>query len=226
MKIAVITAIFGYMEQPKPFCPQSVECDRIVITEQNSPFPLPNLPPRLQAKYFKLQPHRVWPQYDKFVWIDGNIEVTSPDFVKVMTENLSGIRIQRHHERQTIGEEIAHILASDNLYVTTRYGNQPLKQEYEYYLREGMPEDAPLYSCNIFAWQNDCLESEDRRQNVEIFDLWWELVLCWSWFDQSAFSYLSWRYSTNFVPVFNIVNLGQMFDNPYFILHPHDKWQQ
>jgi len=219
MKIAVITAIFGDMEQPKPFCPQSVPCDRIVVTEQNSPFPLPNLPPRLQAKYFKLQPHRVWPQYDTFVWIDGNIEVKHADFVKIMTENLNGIRIQRHHERQTIGEEIAHILASDNPYVTTRYGNQPLKQEYEYYLREGMPEDAPLYSCNIFAFK------PTPKLNIDaaslFLDRWWSLVLEWSWFDQSAFSYLAWGV---FRP--QEIELGQMFDNPYFTLHPHDKWQQ
>lgn len=214
MKIAVITAIFGDMEQPKPFCPQSVECDRIVITEQNTPFPLPNLPPRLQAKYFKLQPHRVWPQYDVFVWIDGNIEVKHPDFVKVMTENLHGIRIQRHHERQTIGEEIAHILASDNPYVTTRYGKQPLKEEYEYYLSKKMSPDTPLYSCNIFAWKST-IEMD------EFFNAWWSLVLAWSWFDQSAFSFLDkdgWEARP--------IDLGQMFDNPYFTLHSHDKWQQ
>lgn len=214
MKIAVVTAIFGDMEKPKPFCQQSVECDRIVITEQNTPFPLPNLPPRLQAKYFKLQPHRVWPKYDIFVWIDGNIEITSPDFVKAMTENLSGIRIQKHHERQTIGEEIAHILASDNPYVTTRYGAQPLKQEYEFYLREGMPEDAALYSCNLFAF--------NMVNQYFFMDEWQSLTLQWSWFDQSAFSFLAHRHKFDIEPI----DLGQMFNNPYFILHPHDKWQQ
>lgn len=217
MKIAVVTAIFGDMEQPKPFVEQSVPCDRIVITEANSPFPLPNLPPRLQAKYFKLQPHRVWPEYEVFVWIDGNIEIKSPDFVKVMTENLHGIRIQRHHERATIGEEIAHILESENPYVTTRYGKQPLKEEYEYYLSEGMPENAPLYSCNIFAF--------NKRDNGDGFlNWWWDLVLRWSWFDQSAFSYLSFDLKPYIVV--EPINLGQMFDNPYFILHPHDRWQQ
>lgn len=218
MKIAVITAIFGDIEQPKSFCPQSVPCDRIVVTEQNSPFPLPNLPPRLQAKYFKLQPHRVWPEYDTFVWIDGNIEVKHPDFVKVMTENLHGIRIQRHHERQTIGEEIAHILASENPYVTTRYGNQPLKEEYEYYFSEGMPESAALYSCNIFSWRRGTTEPDV----LEAFlDRWFDLVLRWSWFDQSQFSFLAECFGR-----VDIVALGQMFNNPYFTLHPHDKWQQ
>lgn len=212
MKIAVITAVFGGMDTPKSFAPQSVECDRIFITEENSPFPLPNLPPRLQAKYFKLQAHRAFPEYDAYVWIDGNIEVTSPDFVKVMTDGLSRVRIQRHHERQTIKQEIDLIVGSNNPYLETRYGKQPLKQEYEYYLKQGMSEDAKLYACNIFAY--------GRKVKI-IVDWWWDLVLQWSWFDQSAFSYLNWMTACA-----KPVELGPMFNNPYFILHPHTNWNQ
>ena len=227
MKTAVVTAIFGDMEKQKPFPAQTgVDCDYFCFNPENSPFPLPNLPPRLQAKYFKLQTHRVLPGYDCYIWIDGNIEVTSPDFVKKMTAGLDGIRIQKHHERQTIGEEIAHILASENPYVTTRYGAQPLKQEYEWYLAQGMPEDAPLYSCNIFAWANDSNEDDFRRLNADIFDEWWELVLLWSWFDQSAFSFLAWKYNSNFIPPIMAVDLGPMLKNDNFILHPHDNWNQ
>lgn len=214
MKIAVITAIFGGMEAPKPFVAQSIECDRIVITEENTPVPLPNLPPRLRAKYFKLQAHRIWPEYDFFVWIDGNIEVKSSDFVAVMVEVAKnrGIAIQRHHERQTIKEEIEFILSSENPYLKVRYGAQPLQAEYEYYLRSGMPENALLYSCNIFAY---C------HSETWFFNQWWNLVLCWSWFDQSAFSFLA-HQNFGVTPV----ELGPMFDNQYFTLHPHDKWQQ
>ncbi len=215
MKIAVITAVFGGMDTPKPFAPQSVECDRIFITEENSPFPLPNLPPRLQAKYFKLQAHRAFPEYDAYVWIDGNIEVTSPDFVKVMTHRLSGIRIQKHHERKTIEEEIDFILNSDNAYLLTRYGAQPLKEEYGYYIKSGMPEDSYLYSCNIFAWENSSLYAR------MFFDHWWNLVLQWSWFDQSAFSFLVWKFG-----LAEAINLGPMLDNQFFKLHPHTNWNQ
>jgi hypothetical protein len=215
MKIAVITAVFGGMDTEKPFCKQSVDCDRIFINEQNSPFPLPNLPPRLQAKYFKLQAHRAFPGYDCYVWIDGNIEVTSPMFVEEITDRLRGeICIQRHHERKTIKEEIDFILNSDNPYLTTRYGAQPLKEEYEYYLREGMEEDAALYSCNIFAWHS-------TEKTNGFFDKWWRLTLEWSWFDQSQFSFLAWN-----CPLIRIVNFGPMFDNPFFKLHGHDRWNQ
>jgi hypothetical protein len=215
MKIAVITAIFGGKDTPKPFPPQSVECDYYCFTEENTPVPLPNLPDRLKAKYFKLQAHRVLPGYDHYIWIDGNIEVKSADFVKEMVGEFgpSGVVIQKHHERQYIGDEINFILASDNSYLTTRYGHQPLFEEAEHYQREGMPLDAPLYACNIFA--------RDRSDTThEFFDSWWDLVLCWSWFDQSAFSYLAWEFSEQFVAW---IDLGPMFNNPYFTLHPHTK---
>jgi hypothetical protein len=216
MKIAVISAIFGGMETPKPFAPQSVDCDRIVITEDNAPFPLPNLPPRLQAKYFKLQAMRVWPDYDAYVWIDGNIQIKHPDFVRKMTEGLHRkVRIQKHHERQTIGQEIDFILNSDNPYLTTRYGAQPLRAEFGYYCAMGMPENAPLYSCNIFAWHNSI-------GNKFWFNEWWGLVLTWSWFDQSAFSYLNFAYPNSV----ETVDFGPMLNNDYFTLHPHDQWNQ
>ena len=226
MKIAVVTAVFGGVDAPKPFAAQSVECDRFYFTEANSPVPMPNLPDRLRAKYFKLQMHRVLPGYDAYVWIDGNIEVTSSDFVKVMTENLDGIRIQRHHERNTIKEEIEFILASENPYLTARYGAQPLRGEYEHYLSEGMPEDAALYSCNVFAYVGYV------KIIKETISEWWQLCLEWSWFDQSAFSFIAWENSEFFLNhgfisekerFINTINLGPMFNNQYFILHPHAK---
>jgi hypothetical protein len=216
MKIAVVTAIFGGKDTQKPFAAQSVPCDYFCFTEANSPVPLPNLPDRLKAKYFKLQMHRVLPGYDAYVWIDGNVEVTSPDFVKAMTDGLEGIRIQRHHERQTIGDEIDFILRSDNVYLLTRYGAQPLQQEYEWYLEQGMPENAPLYSCNIFSYNWG-----QWGGNNLFFNDWWSLCIEWSWFDQSAFSYLASlpSYYKNVDPI----ALGPMFNNPNFVLHSHTK---
>lgn len=221
MKIAVITAIFGGMDTPKPFPAQSIPCDYFCFTEENSPAPLPNLPDRLKAKYFKLQAHRVLPGYDYYVWIDGNIEVKSPEFVNKMVEAAgNGIAIQKHHERETISEEIDFILKSENVYLTTRYGNQPLKQEYEYYLSQGMPPVAPLYSCNIFAWWN----YKNKPYPTDNFmDAWWNEVICWSWFDQSAFSFLAYLESMELK--LNTVDLGPMFDNEYFTHYNHDKIQ-
>ena len=221
MKIAVLTAIFGGKDTPKPFPAQSVPCDYFCFTEENTPVPLPNLPDRLKAKYFKLQAHRVLPGYDAYVWIDGNIEVKSSEFVAKMVEcfEYDEIAIQRHHERKTIGEEIDFIAASENPYLTTRYSREMLQDEYKFYLKSGMPAHAPLYSCNIFAWDNSDYQ---HPSPADFFDEWWNLALAWTWFDQSAFSFLMWKHWKDFEIVWQL-DLGPMFDNPYFTLHSHTK---
>lgn len=220
MKILVLTAIFGGVDAPKPFAtqalPEGVTLDRLVITEANSPFPLPNLPDRLKGKYFKCTP---FDDEDIVVWVDGNIEVTDEYFVAKMiepllSENNVHITIQKHHERETVGQEIDFILKSGNPYLTVRYGSQPLKDEYAWYLSKGMPPYAPLYSCNIFAY--------DSSSDAALFLTdWLHLCLQWSWFDQSAFSYLAWKH-----PIVQTIDLGGVLTSPYFKLHPHDNWNK
>jgi hypothetical protein len=227
MKIAVITAIFGSTDKKRPFCPQSmpegVKVERFVFSEDNSPIPLPNLPPRLQAKYFKTQSHRIpaLHGYDVHVWIDGNIEVTNKGFVAALiyplfSGNNTRIVIQAHHERQTIEQEIGFILDSmDNPYLSIRYGAQPLEDEYNSYLNNGMPPTAKLYSCNVFA-------RKLGRVSNELFDEWWRLCIEWSWFDQSAFSYIASRAED----VVAVVDMGGVCTSPYYTLHSHTQWNK
>mgnify|MGYP000066526481 CR=1 FL=1 len=227
MKVAVITAVFDGMDKEKPFCEQSLPegfvCDRFFYTEDNSPVPLPNLPPRLQAKYFKTQSHHIpaLQGYDIHVWIDGNIEVTNKGFIASLTYPLFGdeyarVCIQKHHHRDTISEEIEFILDSmDNPYLKTRYGKQPLADEYAHYIGQGMPPTAPLYSCNVFA-------RKVGRVSNGMFDAWWALCVEWSWFDQSAFSYLAWSHGR----MVHTVDMGGVTTSPYYTLHGHDEWNQ
>lgn len=227
MKIAVITAIFGSTDEQKPFCAQSmpdgVEVERFVFNEVNTPIPLPNLPPRLQAKYFKTQSHYIpaLKGYDVHVWIDGNIEVTNKGFIAALTYPLfSGdifkITIQEHHERSTIEQEIGFILDSmDNPYLAVRYGEQPLEDEYNSYLDNGMPPNAKLYSCNVFA-------RKVGKVSNTMFDEWWRLCVEWSWFDQSAFSYLADKASG----VVAVVDMGGVCTSPYYTLHGHTQWNK
>lgn len=221
MKILVFTAVFGETDKQKPFAAQDVTepwlCDRVFITENNSPVPLPNLPPRLQAKYFKTQAHHIWPDYDCYIWIDGNVEVTSKDFVSKLMgfDGSTDIHIQSHHERTTIGQEVSFILGSNNPYLLVRYLDQPLQQEYNYYIGQGMSSNAALYSCNIFAYAN-------TPKACTFMDAWWRLCIEWSWFDQSAFSYLADRMPW----VVCTVELGGVLSSPYHILHGHDEWNK
>lgn len=230
IRVAVVSAVFGGVDTWKPFCkqvlPEWAEWAGLYrYDESNSPVPLPNLPDRLKAKYFKTQCYRVnnWEQCraDVVVWIDGNIEVIRPDFVEKMItpiKNGPSFTIQKHHERRSIKEEIDFILSTDNPYLLIRYGKQPLAKEYEYYIGRGMSPDAHLYSCNVFA-------AKVTNQYIEsMLNEWWRLCLEWSWFDQSAFSYLaSMDVDSRFIYT---VDMGGVLNSPYFKLHSHDVWNK
>lgn len=227
MKIAVISASFGCIDKKRDFAaqalPEGLAYDRFWFDEHNTPVPLPNLPPRLQAKYFKTQAHNlsVLSEYQVFVWVDANIEVTSTLFLEKLVAPLFDsynvkVAIQAHHERSTIEEEIRFILGSDNPYLNVRYDNQPLMGEYTHYINSGMPPTAPLYSCNVFARRN-------TKGSNAVFDAWWRLCLEWSWFDQSAFSYLAWSMIEGGVYV---VDMGGVVTSAYYTLQPHTQWNQ
>jgi hypothetical protein len=222
VRVCVMTAIFGGVDEARPMVEQSLPegaiYERFIYTEQNTPFPLPNLPERLQAKYFKCNMAHAKPGYDVYVWIDGNVEVADPLFMGKLIAPLfldnTKITIQKHHERNTIKEEIDFILNSNNPYLTIRYGKQPLAAEYGYYIAQGMPHTAPLYSCNVFAHSN-------RNKAIQVMDEWWALCLQWSWFDQSAFSFLAWKHKC-----VGTVDLGGVTDSLYFKLHGHTVWNK
>jgi len=227
MKIALITAVFGGTDIEKPFCAQSmpdgIEVERFFFCEANTPIPLPNLPPRLQAKYFKTQSHHIpiLQGYDVHIWIDGNIEVTHNLFARtliapLLSEKYAKVSIQAHHHRNTIQEEIAFITSSmGNPYLNVRYQSQPLQAEYDHYIQCGMPTTAPLYSCNVFARKIGAVSNT-------MFDEWWRMCVEWSWYDQTAFTYLAWQSQG----VVCTVDMGGVVTSPYYTLHGHDDWER
>jgi hypothetical protein len=190
MKIAVLSANVGGIDEVKPLPVQSVSCDYFLYTENNLPFPLHNLDNRLKGKYCKINTHRFL-DHDIFIWLDGRVEITSPDFVKIMVDQLKDheVAISYHPFRNNPYEEIAWIqmmMEHGNKYLLSRYATEPFNEEVAFYNKEGLPKDYPLYQCGIFARRNN------ERVNW-IFRDWWLMCLEYSNFDQSQFSYVMWK---------------------------------
>ena len=214
MKIAVITAVFGGIDQEFPFPEQDFASDhtvdRFFFNEENNRFPMPSLPNRLKAKFYKCNMNLMCPGYDAYVWIDGNIEVTSSVFISRVMYDLIGhsFVIQPHHERATVGEEYDFIEGSDNPYIKVRYSWQPMKEERAYL----NADEAPLKSCNIFAYKCDKYVFDMMRD-------WWGICLAYTWFDQCALSALLHKYNVG-----SGLNLGGVLSSQYHTLHPHKEW--
>lgn len=190
MRIAVITANIGGIDEVIPMVDQSVSCDYFLFTENNLPYPLVSLDSRMRGKYLKINTHRFL-SHDVFIWIDGRVEITSPFFVEMMIQKLKGndVVISKHEYRHNVYEEITWIqdmMKGGNEYLLSRYSHEPFDDELEFYRREGLPQDFPLYMCGIFArWNNEKVN--------KVFRDWWIGNLEYSCFDQAYFSYVAWK---------------------------------
>lgn len=208
--IALITANFGGIDNKHDEIRQEgIGYKRFYFNELNTPFPMPNLPPRLKARYFKTQSHKIPALKDYYIhcWIDAGYKITSPDFLLHAAHQLDSfydMAVESHPLRYCVYDEINYIKDNiENKYFNDRFSNQPLKEELEYYWSYGLPKNCGLHATGVFI-------RNTTTTNI-FFDEWWDLCLRWSWFDQTAFSFLTWKNK----PAVNKLRLGNYFDNPY-----------
>ena len=192
LRIAIVSANINDFDEHQFNLPNGCKCDMHWYTEKNLPFPLVNLNSRLQGKYIKINTHRFLKNYDAYIWIDGSVEIKDKRFISQIIKKLEGedVAISIHPERRNVYEEIEYILArieEGKEYLVSRYANEPLAEELVFYKNNHLPVEYPLYVCRFFArWNN-------KRVN-RIFDDWWNGCLEYSNFDQTMFSYISWKH--------------------------------
>lgn len=192
MKVAVLSANIGDIDEIRPLAKQSAGYNFFYYTENTLPFPLPNLDNRMKGKYFKTQAHKFL-EHDIFIWIDGSIEVIDSKFIEKCCRLLQNNDVvsSLHAQRNTPYNELTYIIdqmKNGNRYLLKRYAKQPLYKEYEFYKEQKLPKDFPLYNCYFFARLNN--------QNVNAaFDTWWDIIMRYSNFDQTQFSYAAWKHN-------------------------------
>lgn len=217
-KIAIVSANIGGIDEESQIpAQQSINVDWHYYTENNLPFPLPNLDNRTKARYIKTQLHRFLPGYDLFIWIDARVQITSPQFAETMlklAENKDMV-CTLHNQRDNLIQEmefiISEIYVEHKAYLKERYEHQAMDLEYEFYLKDkeyiekGMFE-YPLVASGIFAiWNNNA--------NNEFCNEWWRRCLEFSNFDQSFFCYLHYKFKKSI----KYIN----YQNPYFKVGKH-----
>lgn len=211
------------MDSPKALPEQRGNCpefDLISVTEKTSPVALSKLKPRMKAKFFKIQPHRIFHGYDALIWIDGNVQIKSDSFVAELLAALDGnqVAIARHPCRNCVYEEAAFIADSikkGSKYLKTRYDPKVTLKNTEVYRANGHPADWGLFWCGLFARRVD--DATDR-----FFDEWWAHCLTWpKAIDQIPFAVLARRMELKM----GIMDWGNFYENPSYKLIPHLKLQ-
>lgn len=206
-KIEVVTAIIGGIDTVKDIPPQSVKYNRTIYTGPHSG--TEHFNQRNQALFYKTQIHRT-ATADLYIWIDGKIQIESPDFIEQCLDQLgsANIAILKHHERKCIYQEVDHIehcIRKGNEYLKPRYEHRPLRIQVEAYRTMGYPVNAGLNDCCIFIVRGQTM--------ARVFDKWWYECSEKDWFDQTSIRFLCWFFHEPIVSM--VFKQGTFIDIPH-----------
>jgi len=197
-----VTAMFGGVDAIRPQASQDIEVDWICITDDPElEVPAPFRPivveaekaaglgrsawrtTNLAAKQYKLMPWTVT-DAERVIWIDANMEVTSPSFAREALACVhDGIAVFEHPRRACIYEEAEACLGPESQ--GGKYADQPIREQVAQYRVDGHPEQAGLFACGVIAW-----DSTDA-QACDLGERWMAEVERWTVQDQLSFPVLT-----------------------------------
>jgi len=214
-RVAVYTAIFGgkdHLREVKAFAGVDFFCFtddkdlrsktwRIVRTEASSS------DPRLDAKIYKILPHRYFPEYEFSLWVDGthtpDIDVRYLVWKFLQTRDLA---LFRHPKRNCLYDEMTACLTHN------KGDADQICRQREAYLKEGYPRQNGLATCTVIL----------RRHNVDAvirtMEDWWEQINQHSVRDQLSFNYVAHRHQLKYAMI-----PGDVYNNHFFRFTTHKR---
>jgi hypothetical protein len=214
----VYTAVFGNYDNVPPVNPEW-DCDFVCFTDNPSivshgwqivMVKLDGEPPAEANRRKKMLPHKFFPNYERSLYLDGNIKILadpSPLFEKYLENGI--IAIPKHPERNCAYAEARECikLSLANKEVT--------EQQMTRYEADGFPEKIGLTA-------NGIIFRRHHDENViDIMESWWEEYCAGGKRDQLSLPYLIWKHK---VEVLEVIE-GAHISTKYFKigLHTIDK---
>lgn len=208
----VYTTVFGEtdkLQEPQVdskarfvcFTDQPISSDRWEIIRKPKSFT-----PKRLCREMKLQPHVVFPDADKTLWIDANCRLTmAPE--EIFERHPEGVTALVHHKRQRIRQEVEAIL---------RWGKAKediLRAQLSHYQLNGWDTITNPQR----AIHNGCFLVRHHTPEVMRFcDFWAAEVARWTLRDQMSIDYSAWRTG---LAINNAE--GTVPRNPYFTHVPY-----
>lgn len=193
--ITIITANMGGYDTPRPQAKQDESVEWRYYYDDETPAPPEpwegiggwkhGADTNLAAKSFKCTP----PVDTRYaIWIDANMEITSPLFamqaVMALSDGKGALRphpvaVFRHPRRDCIYDEADASIGAESQ--GGKYDPVQIGAQYRHYYDEGYPAHAGLYACGVVAW--------DLAQPVSatLGAAWFQDCARWSVQDQLSF---------------------------------------
>lgn len=237
--IALVTANFGGFDGMKPLMNKNPRIHGFYYTDAETAASasnrardgwdqiiVPNYPrhdfsPRLRARYFKHQIHRLdeVQGYRWLAWCDSSVWLRNPNFLMTWAETLDSAPGPLNHcmvvpstARSTVQEEYEYIkgmIDSGDAYQSARYVNEKMGEQMAWFNKMGLNTQAPLFAGTIWMVENTELMQE-------AWNTWWDQNLRFGMMDQLSFSLVLAHYGIE--PVrFN----EDLFANDYWIVASH-----
>lgn len=183
--IATIQASLGGMDNQVTHTPQTLPHDHFLFTDTELP---PRFHPRLQAKIPKMFAWQLKPNYEFYLWLDGNISLNHSQTLQYFYDQIQGndIVVIRHHRRPNIRQEVRYLrkgLREQSRYLVNRYNNESWKEQYELIQADKEFVDDLLVIGGIFMYRN-------TPQVQQMMKEWWYQVSRYCVQDQISFPYV------------------------------------
>ena len=163
----VLTGGYDRLEQPVAVSP---DWDYICFGDsegQDGVWKLRTIPfegtPVMRARWAKMHPHILLPEYSYSVFMDANLQISAPEFYETLLRE-QVIAVLEHPERDCVWEELRYCYLKDKMSTKTAVRWHWFLDEME------MPRHAGLTETNIIAREHNNLKI------IALDNLWWQFL--------------------------------------------------
>ena len=166
----VLTGNYDKLEQPRAV---DSSYDYVCFTDKTGrdgvwqlrEIPFASDSPIVRARWAKLHPHALLPEYDLSVFMDANLCIASPIFYDQVAACKAPLALLEHPQRDCVYEELRYCYLKDKISTTVAFSQWKKLKEM------GMPAHAGLYETNVV------LRRHNLPEVAALDQLWWELLL-------------------------------------------------
>lgn len=143
------------------------------------------------ARWHKVNPHLLFPEYDYSLWLDANIIVNNKNPFNLMAKLIKNgcpIAVPVHPVRNCIYNE-AKIIKERNIDTP-----KTVDKEMTFLRREKYPKD--------YGLSETCILLRKHNNIAPTLDLWWQMIKKYSKRDQLSFNYAMWKTGVLHTPIY------------------------
>jgi hypothetical protein len=146
----------------------------------------------VKTQFYKLQKVKEF-NPDIVIWIDASMQIIKDDFHYLIEDllNDSIICTYPHNFLTNYIEDLDYVLNLKTIGIVKRYGDEPIKQQKDFYISEGFTEEVTNkkeYLCTgIVGFRLN-------EENITLLNLWWQDILKWSIHDQVSLFYILFKH--------------------------------